>query len=231
MSCQGRISNDISLSSRSLNRDGHTHTHRVVGGGLLLLGGGGAVRTVSSSISAVLLMGNTSHCGVQSNFIPLTTAHPASQHQPLFPWSTFYTSSNHELRFIRFTGDLSRVFNEMSLSGHLKKKKKKRAKSLEFSAGKPSTQFPGLCGASYTLFAGQHSKFTHRSDGNHGRSKNRKWQIYKPKHGLSKKTDRVSGFKKDANDEVTKKTLHSIVLPAGTAKHGFKKMDGKLIYF
>lgn len=143
MSCQGRISNDISLSSRSLNRDGHTHTHRVVGR-LLLLGGGGAVRTVSSSISAVLLMGNTSHCGVQSNFIPLTTAHPASQHQPLFPWSTFYTSSNHKLRFIRFTGNLSRVFNEMSVSGHLKKIKKKRVKSLEFSAGKPSTQFPGL---------------------------------------------------------------------------------------
>lgn len=122
MSCQGRISNDISLSSRSLNRDGHTHTHRVwERGGWLLLLGGGAARTVSSSISVILLMGNTSHCGVQSNFIPLTTAHPASQHQPFFLDQHFIlypiTSS-----FSDISGNLSRVFNEMSVSGHLKKK-------------------------------------------------------------------------------------------------------------
>lgn len=92
----------------------------------MLLLGGGAARTVSSSISAVLLMGNTSHCGVQSNFIPLTTAHPASQHQPFFLDQHFIlypiTSS-----FSDISGNLSRVFNEMSVSGHLKKKESKIA--------------------------------------------------------------------------------------------------------
>lgn len=57
------------------------------------------------------------------------------------------------------------------------------------------------------------------------------------KHWLSKKTDRVSGFKKDANDEVTKKTRILSFCQQEPPNMVSKRLKmyvsqyGKLIYF